>query len=237
MLFHAPAWRTPHVGTTVAFIAPSGTGKTTLARTLGPGLGYVSDETIAVDASLRIVPYPKPLSVKQVAAGVPKRQEGPDQHLLGATPAAPTLSGLAILSRAEGHAEASLEAVALGAAIVELTPQLSALARLDRGLVQLCRIIQACGGVKRVHYSEAGSIVGLLPHFHSPQTALAWRPESDWLPWTLHLQPGSSWQPADQRRRSRRKMPSTPAGGVSACRLSSWSGARPAGRLDLGILR
>lgn len=72
MMFHACGLADPVSGATIAFIAPSGTGKTTVARTLGPGLGYVSDETIAVDAELRIVPYPKPLSVKQPAAGVPK---------------------------------------------------------------------------------------------------------------------------------------------------------------------
>lgn len=179
MMFHACGLADPMSGATIAFIAPSGTGKTTLARTLGPGLGYVSDETIAVDAEMRIVAYPKPLSVKQVAAGLPKIQEGPDQHMLGATPAAPTLAGIVMLSRAAEETAASLEDVPLGAAILELTPQLSALARLDRGLVQLCRMIDACGGVKRIRYSEARSISALLPQL--AQSAVGVTPEQDWL--------------------------------------------------------
>lgn len=198
MMFHACGLADPLTGDTVAFVAPSGTGKTTLARTLGPGLGYVSDETIAVDASLRIVPYPKPLSVKQVAAGVPKRQEGPDQHLLGATPAAPTLAGIIMLSRAAGETAASFQDVPLGAAILELTPQLSALARLDRGLVQLCRMIEACGGVKRIRYSEAASIAALLPQL--TQTAVGVAPEPDWLALAIAPQPGSAARGTGLRR-------------------------------------
>lgn len=180
MMFHACGLADPLSGATVAFIAPSGTGKTTVARTLGPGLGYVSDETIAVGSDLGIVSYPKPLSVKQPEPGRPKLQQGPDHHVLGVTPPAPVLAAITILSRTPHDAgapadavsvSASVEDVPLAQAIVELTPQLSALARLDRGLVQLCTMVQACGGVKRIRYSEAASIAPLLPQLVRPVEA------------------------------------------------------------------
>ncbi|AIY03581.1 hypothetical protein ART_3982 [Arthrobacter sp. PAMC 25486] len=176
MMFHACGLADPLTGATIAFIAPSGTGKTTLARTLGTARGYVSDETIAVAADLSITPYPKPLSVKQPEPGVPKRQEGPEQHQLGDTPAAPTLQSIVLLSRVPGNDRISVEDVALADALLELTPQLSALARLERGLVQLCAMIEACGGVKRIRYAEARDIAGVLPQFstHDGGTPPEW---------------------------------------------------------------
>jgi hypothetical protein len=167
MMFHACGLAGPS-GATVAFIAPSGTGKTTVARTLGPGLGYVSDETIAVDADLRIVPYPKPLSVKQPEAGMPKLQQGPDSFPLGPTPPQPFLRAITLLSRHDDGGPVVLEPVPLVEAVLELTPQLSALASLDRGLVQLCRMIEACGGVTRIRYSEAADIREVLPELSAP---------------------------------------------------------------------
>ncbi len=180
MMFHACGLADPD-GSVTAFIAPSGTGKTTVARTLGPGRGYVSDETIAVDGQLRITPYPKPLSVKQAEPGVPKLQEGPEQHGLGPTPPRPVLRSIALLSRSKAGqdaAPASVEPVPLGVALLELTPQLSALARLDRGLVQLCTMIEACGGVQRIRYSEARDIAGLLPLISAPDAGspAGWAP-------------------------------------------------------------
>ena len=179
MMFHACGLADPLTGATIAFIAPSGTGKTTLARTLGTGLGYVSDETVAVATDLSIVSYPKPLSVKQSLPGAPKLQEGPEQHLLGATPDSPTLQRITLLSRSAEHGSpAVVEAVPLGMALLELTPQLSALARLDRGLVQLCTMIEACGGVRRVRYCEARDITGLLPQLakNDAGAPLEWAP-------------------------------------------------------------
>ena len=168
MMFHACGLEDPVSGATVAFIAPSGTGKTTLAMSLGTKLGYISDETIAVDADMRIVTYPKPLSIKQDQPGIPKHQLSPDKLHLGPTPSAPTLQTIAILDRNSANNSASLDSIALVDAILELTPQLSALSRLDRGLVQLCQMIDSCGGVKRISYAEASDIEGLLPALMRP---------------------------------------------------------------------
>lgn len=171
MMFHACGLADLKTGSTVVFIASSGTGKTTLARTLGPELGYVSDETIAVRQDLTILPYPKPLSVKQAVAGSAKVQESPDQHGLGVTPLNPVLRALTLLNREEPGKDSWLESVPLLDAIFAMIPETSALSRLDRGLVQLCTMIEACGGVTRIHYSEAASISAYLPELRELHTA------------------------------------------------------------------
>ena len=182
MMFHACGLADPSTGATVVFIAPSGTGKTTVARTLGKEWGYVSDETIAVRPDLSIISYPKPLSVKQADATTPKLQEGPDSFDLGATPAHPFLHRITLLNRLSEDTPVSFETVPLADAILELAPQLSALASMDRGLVQLCTMIQACGGAQKIHYSEAATIAGILPDLVNRQERTD---ASEWFPLEL----------------------------------------------------
>jgi hypothetical protein len=64
LLFHAAAVAAGEAG--VVLPGPSGSGKSTLATGLAAaGLGYLSDELVALDlASGRLVPYPKPATVK-----------------------------------------------------------------------------------------------------------------------------------------------------------------------------
>ncbi|PPG31742.1 hypothetical protein C5B97_04745 [Pseudoclavibacter sp. RFBB5] len=50
-------------GRAIAFVGPSGRGKTTLAKMLGREYGYVTDETLANDFDGNVPPYRKPLSV------------------------------------------------------------------------------------------------------------------------------------------------------------------------------
>src|SRR5690242_4779685 len=87
-------------GGTVALVAGSGTGKTTAGRLLGRSLGYVSDETIAVEHDLTVRPYAKPLSiVTDPTVPTGKHEESPDD--LGLRPAAPVLrlAAVAVLER------------------------------------------------------------------------------------------------------------------------------------------
>ena len=44
---------------------PRRDGKTTLIRTLCPGRGYITDETVAITGDNTVLPYPKPLSVRR----------------------------------------------------------------------------------------------------------------------------------------------------------------------------
>ncbi|HMD11502.1 MAG TPA: hypothetical protein VKG90_04135, partial [Marmoricola sp.] len=50
LMFHAAAVCHPQTGAALVAIAPGGTGKTTVCRTLGRGRGYLSDETVGVRA-------------------------------------------------------------------------------------------------------------------------------------------------------------------------------------------
>src|SRR3954454_10404328 len=79
LMLHACGLADPRTGATVALVAPSGTGKTTLARTLGTAWGYVSDETVALEADGTVLPYPKPLSCVISPEMEDKAQVDPDE--------------------------------------------------------------------------------------------------------------------------------------------------------------
>lgn len=64
-------------GRVVALVGPSGRGKTTAARTLAARYGYVSDETIGIDAQGNVLPYRKPLSI--IEDGLWKTQRPPSE--------------------------------------------------------------------------------------------------------------------------------------------------------------
>lgn len=63
LLFHASA--VEHAGRALVFPGPMGSGKTTLvAGLVQRGLGYLTDEVVAIDpVTLMVRPYPKPLGV------------------------------------------------------------------------------------------------------------------------------------------------------------------------------
>ena len=73
-------------GAVIALVAKSGTGKTTASSQLARTFGYITDETVAIRPDGTVVPYPKPLSVKQATPGAAKLQVGPDE--LGLKPRA-----------------------------------------------------------------------------------------------------------------------------------------------------
>src|SRR3954469_15529505 len=95
LMLHACGLAEPRTGATVALVAPSGTGKTTLARTLGTTWGYVSDETVALEEDGTVLPYPKPLSCLLTPDAEVKHQLAPDD--CGLVPAAPDLHIAAVL--------------------------------------------------------------------------------------------------------------------------------------------
>lgn len=176
MMLHASGLADPDSGRTVAFVARSGMGKTTATRVLATRLGYVSDETVALDRSGRILPYPKPLSVIDDTPPAPKTQRGPDELGLVPAPAQATLAGVVLLEREQGLESAVLEPVGHADAMVDLTPQTSALARIDRPLVWLARILDSCGGALRVRYTEAHQLADVIPSvLGRPPLERAWR--------------------------------------------------------------
>jgi len=153
-------------GRVVALIGPSGRGKTTAARTLGATFGYVSDETVAVARDGSALPYRKPLSVIEgEEPGAPKAQRAPGDLGLRPLPDAPlNLAGIVLLDRRpDAGEEAVVEDVELCDALTELVAQTSYLTALDAPLQTIADHVAAVGGIRRVIYREASSLVEVLP--------------------------------------------------------------------------
>lgn len=160
LLFHAGAVCHPGTGASLVFVAPGGTGKTTLAKTLGGlGYGYLSDETVGITADLRILPYPKPLSTRDERTREFKHELSPDELGLGRHHENPRVTRLVLLARSDEADEPRREPLGLLDAIAAVTPETSALAALDRGLHRCADLIAATGAVERWTYAEASSLV------------------------------------------------------------------------------
>ncbi|HSN43176.1 MAG TPA: hypothetical protein VLR88_03885, partial [Propionibacteriaceae bacterium] len=97
-MLHAGAVSHPVTGNSLVFVAPGGTGKTTLARVLGRRYGYLTDETVGFDSTGRIHPYPKPLSLRQKHGGA-KLEASPDELGLGHAHPDPTVTRVILLRR------------------------------------------------------------------------------------------------------------------------------------------
>lgn len=170
LMFHAGAVADPRTGDTLVFIAPSGTGKTTLALTLGAHFGYVTDETVGVDPHTgRIHPYPKPLSII-TGSGRGKTESSPDSLGLLLHHGAPRLAKVVLLDRRHKATRACLEPLDVLTAIEGIVPQSSALNRLPRPLRTLAEILEATGSVHRLTYSEASEALPVLAQLMGAET-------------------------------------------------------------------
>ncbi len=144
-------------GRVVAFVGPSGRGKTTVSRTLGQCFGYVSDETITVDASGRVYPYRKPLSL--VRQGAPKRQVSPSEAGLMSLPDCPLqLVSLVLLDRVEDVVAPSIESLPLIDGMLGLLPEMSYMSSFEDPLVRLATLCDRVGGVKKLTYSDVSQL-------------------------------------------------------------------------------
>lgn len=159
-------------GRTVALVAPSGTGKTTAAATLGRHLGYVTDETVVIEADDRVSPYPKPLSIiVDPAHPYAKHEFGPDELGLGPTPPDPRLVAVVALRRQPDLAAPRLEAVSLIDGILAVIPETSALPSLPDPLARLARALCLSGGPFRLHYGEIEDCLDLVRDLTRPDPA------------------------------------------------------------------
>jgi hypothetical protein len=151
-------------GRVVVLVGPSGRGKTTASRTLGRHYGYVSDETVAIGAGGSIHPYRKPLSVIE-QPNAPKTQLAPSDLSLRALPDVPLrLAAIVLLDRrADAPDEPVVEPVDLGDALTEIVAQTSYLPSLPEPLRTMAAHVAAVGGIRRVIYREAESLVPLIP--------------------------------------------------------------------------
>ena len=178
-MLHACGVADPTTGAVVALVAKSGTGKTTAASVLARTYGYVTDETVAIAWDGSVVPYPKPLSMKEEAGG-PKRQASPDEFGLQPAPSSPYIRSIVLLNRVEGarHTAPVLERVPLGDAVLALVPQSSSQAEVVDPLQSLCRLIESVGGMWQVTYSEAAD----LPSALEPLFCLQPAGRTEWAP-------------------------------------------------------
>ena len=152
---------------TLAFIAPSGTGKSTLVRRLGAHFGYVTDELVAVDQQGIVHPYPKPVSC--VLPGVPRRKRDVSPSDFGLTSVAntTTMSGIILLERDRQVTNPRLEPVPLREALRAAVPQTSALWSAPWMLRSLVRYLSFAGTPRKLVYSEADSCGSLLDELFS----------------------------------------------------------------------
>ncbi len=159
LMLHAGAVAAPS-GAAVGFVARGGTGKTTLVRRLANRYGYLTDETVAVDAAGRLYPYPKPLSIRTTADSLTKRETSPDELRLAAAPAEPRLTRLVLLARSDDHeGPVRIEELSAFAAIAAMTPETSSLGRLPRPLHWFSDLLGQMDPPVRVHYREVDTLL------------------------------------------------------------------------------
>ncbi|MGW5238582.1 hypothetical protein ACWEOW_06590 [Monashia sp. NPDC004114] len=158
VLLHAAGVASADGDRAVVLAAPSGTGKSTAARTLGRHFGYLSDELVVIEPDLRLSSYPKPISV--VAGDRPgdKDEWAPDELGLAPTPArGPGLAAVLLLRRDVAVAAPMLRRLGLVDALLDLVQQSSSVWLLDRPLERLAQAAVRGGGPFELRYSEIAS--------------------------------------------------------------------------------
>ena len=144
-------------GAVAALVGPSGRGKTTAAMRLTRGrLGYVTDELVSIRPDGEVLPFPRPLFVEVPDSGTwGKVQHAPDELGLRRCVAPLRLTRLVLLDRDPDSPRApAVEPVPLLDGLTELIAQTSSLYALERPLQRLCQLVDACGGIVRLRYSE-----------------------------------------------------------------------------------
>lgn len=159
-MLHACALADVETGRTAVLFGPSGTGKTTAARILGTEFGYLTDETAAIDGT-RVLHYPKPLSV--LTDGPVKRQLSPSELGLRRPGESCELRALVQLYRDHGHrGDPIVDELDTMEALVELVAQTSFSRQMERPLHRLAELATSVGGVRRVTYAEAASLLPVV---------------------------------------------------------------------------
>jgi hypothetical protein len=162
LMLHACGLADLRTGATVALVAPSGTGKTTLARTLGQRFGYVSDETVAIRRDRSVVAYPKPLSVLGGPDATFKHQMPASVLGLQPRPANLRLIAVALLSRDPASSGVEVTEVSTVQALGDLTPQISFLAAMRTPLQRVAALLRETGGLRHVRYRDARDLEYLV---------------------------------------------------------------------------
>ena len=161
VMLHAAALAHPVTGATAVLVAPSGTGKTTASQVLGTHFAYLTDETAAITHEGVVLRYRKPLSI--IEDGPLKAQYAPSELGLRSTEGECRLAALLVLQRSPEH-EGPPEVVRLDTvdAIAALAPETSYLPSLAQPLHRLADVVHRAGGVHRVTYREAATLIPVL---------------------------------------------------------------------------
>ena len=175
---HAGAVADDH-GRVLAVIGPSGSGKTTAIGLLATRLGYLSDETVSLDESLRVHGHPKPLSVITDPDNPQHKQSvSPDELGLIRPPHETRLHRVVLLHR--GDDDSGLAPIPPAYAIAEVVAQTSSLVLLEHPVLRLAELLDACGGAWSLRYREIGErldeMIGLLDRDPQPAPARAHHP-------------------------------------------------------------
>ena len=164
VMLHSAVIGDPESKRALALVGVSGSGKTTASRFLGSKLAYLTDETAVISDEGFVTPYPKPLSVI-VDPNAPKEQQNPVEaglNVVDPEDRGYKLTRIVLISRDEQVKEPRLECVPLHEALVFLSEQSSGLAKHPEGVVSLAKLVERCGGVWRLVYSEVEDTLPLV---------------------------------------------------------------------------
>lgn len=177
LMLHAAGLVSPSTARAIGVVAPSGTGKTTFATTLGDRFGYLTDETLAIDPEDGTVrPYPKPLSLAGAGSdgqGSSKTDRSPAELGLTAV-TAPVRLGALVLAERTGDTEV-LEPISLAEGLELAIPQSSSFFALPHPLARLAEALTLAGGPWRLRFARQDrcrQILDELPDHEGP--AVAW---------------------------------------------------------------
>jgi len=187
LMFHACALADPSTGNAVVMAGPSGMGKSTLSMTHGVRWAYVTDETAAIRADGRLLPYPKPLSM--VRPGTVKEQVAPEAAGLTVARAPLRVAAVLLLERDPGATGVQVSEVPPAQGIALVAEHTSYLARMDRPLAQIAALLRSTGGLRRVSYAEARDLAPLL------EELLTQPPAEPSLVESVETSPGSTSSP------------------------------------------
>ncbi|MFC7490420.1 MULTISPECIES: hypothetical protein [unclassified Knoellia] len=169
----------------IALVGPSGAGKSTASRVLGTHFGYLSDETVAVEADGRVAAYPKPVSVvTDPEAPWDKGEWSPDELGLRKSSDPAYLTAVVVLERDPTRTVPELAPLTLIDALLAVIAQSSSLPALDRPLHRLAEVVSGSGGPFLLRYSEISDCFDVVG------TLLDGNTETKRRPWTSTPSPG-----------------------------------------------
>jgi hypothetical protein len=163
LMLHAGALAHCRTGAAAVFVAPGGTGKSTTCRVLGPGRGYLTDETVGIRRDGTIAPYLKPISTRRVDWAGVKDEVAPAQLDLGPPPVPAWVAGILVLRRVpDRQATPEVETLQTLEALTAIAPETSGFMETEKPLTWLAELLESTGGARRVTYGSAEQLRPLV---------------------------------------------------------------------------